>query len=457
MNTHKVLILAYDFPPYVSVGGLRPYSWYKYLKQNGIDPVVISRQWENKHGSQFDYISSSSSSEVVVEESTLGTIIRTPYFANISNKLMLRYGANRFRLLRRIFSAYYELTQYVINIGPKVELYKAAKEYMKDNKVDLIIATGEPYVLFRYAHQLSKLSGVPWIADYRDSWVQKSRVQNNVLLRIWFSALEKKILKNCSRLITVSEYLAHQIAKNVKNKEIDIISNGYDLEYSEKTKMIHPDSAALSFALVGSVYEWHPIRSLLKVFSEFVSMKGRENIKLYFYGINVYANSMQGELHELIAKEFPKLSAHCVFNSKISNKELLIKLSTHHVMLLFNDYSIMGTKIFDYIGISRKILFCYENDDEAFDLKRKYFAMKEDNDAVNTLQIEVLRDTNSGIIVKDEKHLLNDLNKLYDEYQVTGTIACQSENTDKYSRKYRVAELAGIIKEIIKTRRNLSE
>ncbi|MDA3780596.1 MAG: hypothetical protein PF487_10325 [Bacteroidales bacterium] len=27
----KVLILAYDFPPYVSVGGLRPYSWYKYI------------------------------------------------------------------------------------------------------------------------------------------------------------------------------------------------------------------------------------------------------------------------------------------------------------------------------------------------------------------------------------------------------------------------------------------
>ena len=34
----KVLIFAYDFPPYVSVGGLRPYSWYKYLKEYGIEP-----------------------------------------------------------------------------------------------------------------------------------------------------------------------------------------------------------------------------------------------------------------------------------------------------------------------------------------------------------------------------------------------------------------------------------
>lgn len=44
----KVLILAYDFPPYVSVGGLRPYSWYKYFKEFGLYPIVVTRQWENK-------------------------------------------------------------------------------------------------------------------------------------------------------------------------------------------------------------------------------------------------------------------------------------------------------------------------------------------------------------------------------------------------------------------------
>jgi len=31
-TSKKVLILAYDFPPYVSVGGMRPYNWYRYLK-----------------------------------------------------------------------------------------------------------------------------------------------------------------------------------------------------------------------------------------------------------------------------------------------------------------------------------------------------------------------------------------------------------------------------------------
>ena len=53
----KVLILAYDFPPYVSVGGLRPHAWYKYLKEFGVEPIVVTRQWENVHGNHLDYIS----------------------------------------------------------------------------------------------------------------------------------------------------------------------------------------------------------------------------------------------------------------------------------------------------------------------------------------------------------------------------------------------------------------
>ena len=73
-----VLILAYDFPPYVSVGALRPYNWYKYFREFGIYPVVITRQWGNEYGNQLDYVSASSSTETVFENTEYGTVIRTP-------------------------------------------------------------------------------------------------------------------------------------------------------------------------------------------------------------------------------------------------------------------------------------------------------------------------------------------------------------------------------------------
>ncbi|MCC5924652.1 MAG: hypothetical protein JJT77_12780, partial [Crocinitomicaceae bacterium] len=141
----KVLILAYDFPPYVSVGGLRPYNWFKYFKQFDIEPVVVTRQWENKYGNELDYIAPSASKKVEIEKNEYGTIIRAPYFPNLANRLMLKYGDKKFRLIRKIISAYFELFQFVLPVGPKRTVYLAAKEYLKNNKVDVVIATGEPF------------------------------------------------------------------------------------------------------------------------------------------------------------------------------------------------------------------------------------------------------------------------------------------------------------------------
>ena len=51
---------------------------------------------------------------------------------------------------------YYEFAQFLFPIGPKSGLYDFAREYLKVNKVDAIIATGDPFVLFSYASKLSK-------------------------------------------------------------------------------------------------------------------------------------------------------------------------------------------------------------------------------------------------------------------------------------------------------------
>ena len=59
-------------------------------------------------------------------------------------------------------------------IGPKKELYRAARAYLRHDRVDAIVATGEPFVLFNYATRLSSEFGVPWIADFRDPWSHDS-------------------------------------------------------------------------------------------------------------------------------------------------------------------------------------------------------------------------------------------------------------------------------------------
>nr|MBP7389342.1 hypothetical protein [Chitinophagales bacterium] len=73
----NVLILAYDFPPYVSVGGLRPHSWLKYFNEFGVYPIVVTRQWNNAYKNGLDYVAPGFSDNTVTEKNDKGTTIRT--------------------------------------------------------------------------------------------------------------------------------------------------------------------------------------------------------------------------------------------------------------------------------------------------------------------------------------------------------------------------------------------
>ena len=165
----KVLILAYDFPPYVSVGGLRPSYWYENFKEMGLFPIVITRNWNPIHGNALDYIQPSKTKEIEIEETGKGILIKTPYKATLSNRLTLKGKKDPIsNLLKKTSTGWNEIGQWFLPIGTKYELYKAAKNFLKDNKVDVIIATGDPFILFKYASKLSKKFNIPWVADYRD-------------------------------------------------------------------------------------------------------------------------------------------------------------------------------------------------------------------------------------------------------------------------------------------------
>ena len=432
----KLLILAYDFPPYVSVGGLRPYAWYRYLKEYGVEPVVVTRQWGNKYGNELDYIALGESNETIVETTEYGTIIRTPYKPNLANRIMLKYGRNKFAMIRKMVTAWYEFMQFLFFVGPKAGLYRGAKEYLKQNKVDAIIATGEPFVLFKYASALSKKYGIPWVADYRDPWTQnkgRSRIRS---VRFF----ERKFSQNMSAVTTVSDFLKKKISENISVPTYYIIPNGYNPETIKQVEDVRPDMGALRIALAGSIYDWHPYKSVISTFLEFVQNSDcAPKIELNFFGINRHkeieqfalGNSVENNIHV-----YPRMD----------NASLLQNLSRHNVMLLFNDYSIMGTKIYDYLGLKRLILFCYSNDAEALALKDKYYPVGEVEGVSTHLQEDLINETHSGIVVKDKNHLSKVLSDLYSEFTQTGSIACHSINTSKYSRREGARQLAEIVK-----------
>lgn len=438
----KVLILAYDFPPYVSVGGLRPFNWFKYFKEFGIAPIVVTRQWSNKYGNHLDYIAPSESKKVKIEEVPEGTIIRAPYKPNLSNRILLKYGVGRFKLLRKVLTGYFEILQYFLPIGTKYSVFQAAKQYLQHNEVDLIVATGDPFILFKYGHKLSKKYDIPWIADYRDPWSQNTDNRLSKIESLLYPKLEKKYLSSVSAVTTVSKHVQHGIENLCSNKTFKIISNGFDPEAVESIKEINQNTEVLTITYAGSIYEWHPYLSFLEAVSDWIKDK-KTVIKLRFLGTN-----KQDQLKELCKSKFPELYPNLEISSKMPNQVLLAELKKANVLLLFNDYYYLGTKIFDYLAVGRKILFCYTVDDEAITLKKDYYVFGESKQDSDQLQADLIKETHSGVCVRDKDQLIEVLDSLYNEFDLKRLIENRTENIERFSRRKQTEELASFIQSL---------
>ena len=70
---------------------------------------------------------------------------------------------------------------------------------------------------------------------------------------------------------------------------------------------------------------------------------------------------------------FPQANAITTIHPRMKNDELLNHIAASNLFLLFNHYSLLGTKIHDYIALKRNILFCYSGDSEDQSMKNQFY------------------------------------------------------------------------------------
>lgn len=421
----KVLILAYDFPPYRSVGGLRPAAWFENFKNNGYYPVVVTRQWTPSSG-EVAYISASDYSNVILEKHDHGMLVSAPYKPNVSNKLLLRFGVRRFQYARRMLSGITEIAQYFLPLGPKRDVYLAAREYLKKEKVDIILATGDPFVMFHYASLLSKKFDIPWVADYRDPWTDGMYLKDKIVLKRIFGRIEQRVVGSTSLISTVNPFFTQLLSKRHIGKQVVISANGFDDRAFTNLEATARSSDGLKMAFVGTIYDWNPLNEFLNGFLTFLRTN-EHRVELLFYGTNkneeiqLFIDSHQEELRDSIR----------VIDS-LPNKELIKKLNHVDLLVLFNYFEIIGTKIYDYLALRKQILFCYTDYGENPSLSDEGYRP----------QIELLQELGIGVLVKRPEDLAGVLTSLTDELVKHGKLVCPEVEIDQYSRQFQISKLA---------------
>jgi glycosyltransferase involved in cell wall biosynthesis len=420
----KVLILAYDFAPYNSIGAQRPLSWFKYFHEHEIVPIVVTREWTENIYSYTDSIKPLGGKRIEIETSDRGTIIRVPFIPSLRDKLLIKQGA-RFVIVRRILSLFYLLAEFIYpRIGSKAGIYSAAKKYLAENTVDLIIATAEPYVLFKYASLLSKKYKIPWIADYRDCWSNNPNISKPE--RIWYSLIEPRVVKTAHLLVTVSKQYIPKIAEASHRQRIDIkiIYNGYWSKLFNTINKKKSDCAAFRIVYSGTVYPYQKLEMFIEGFKQFINKTQAKDCEVIFLGLEFFPNQVQrlGSLisgYERYFKTTPRLPLEKAAQ-QISNASILLLLASATQFQLY-------AKLFDYIA-SQKPVLMVENDKSEI--------------------AEILMSLEMKWFCSDSNEVANNIEQLYLQWKDGDSLEIKSD-VQKYSRNYQAKKYAELIRNLL--------
>lgn len=260
----RVLFIAYSFPPAGGGGVQRTTKFVKYLPQTGWKPVVITvknplyflrdetlsreippaieiikvrewlpnnlllsvRAWIRRRlgdangepaptagGGDGEY---SSESKADSSGSKADTGATGP-------------GALLSRLFRALFRTLNDWVIPDMQISWALTALIPALRLVRRGQVDVVYATAPPASSFVTAYLLHKLTGIPYVVDFRDAWTLNPIFAHKPTLRFerW---LEKRILKNAAHAIFATRIMQadyEQLHPDFKDK-FSTITNGYD-------------------------------------------------------------------------------------------------------------------------------------------------------------------------------------------------------------------------------------
>ena len=357
----KVLILCYDFPPLTSAGSFRPYSWFKYAKQNGFEPIVVSRHWQfpiNTIEDRFKTISSEKKFEK--EISAFGTHYKVNHKNSLKEKIMLKYGMNKMNFFRKTLTIFELLGRFNFSfLDDKHEMSLALKEIVQLEKPDLIIASGEPHILFTYCNKIKSEFNIPYVLDYRDGWFTNHTRNRNGFLNQLISKIdfknEKLALQNALIFTSVVPQIVEEIQQAIFPQKGFVIPNGVDLSlYQNAVK----STTSSKFKLVhtGTVYDTHYDKIFENGLRKFLEKNSPADFEIHFYGLSLNPNRCTDSIQK-IAQEF---STVIFLHDRLAQNEIVLIQQQATSLLSFipgsHEKGIISMKTYEYLACKRPII-----------------------------------------------------------------------------------------------------
>jgi glycosyltransferase involved in cell wall biosynthesis len=349
----KVLIISYYWPPAGGPGVQRIVKFTRELPNFGWQPLILTVKDPSSPARDESLLDQIPKSCKVYKTTTLEPFTIYKYFTgkdkneSLAKDTIIKHSDEKVsEKISRIIRANLFLPD--ARVGWIPSMVKHGLRIINDETPDIIFSTSPPHSLQLGAKKLAKKSGLKWIADFRDPWIEAYWERD--IERIGFSSrlnktLEMNVLKNADLITTVSDGICDHLRAKVDN-QYETIYSGMDTQNDESVTSDH-----FEIVYFGNMSKFQSPEPVFKAINSLPpNIKCR--IRFIFVG-NVYS----GFTDQL--KNFPDIKVET--RTYLPRDEMMKAGKSASLLLLINLDTVYGkglitAKIFDYLSLRKPIL-----------------------------------------------------------------------------------------------------
>lgn len=349
----RLLMVIPFFPPIGGGGVYRPLGFVRHLEHYGWLPTVIAPR-----GTAF-WIRDPSLVRLIPPSCE---VVRTDTMSAQRLLAMLRRdgaAGNQVRSSRK-FARLRKLGSWVLIPDTYIGWYpfalRAGARLLKQRKFDAIYSTSPPETSHLIACALARMSGLPWIADFRDPWMNLHLFKPPTPVHAFIhKRLERAVLKRAGVVVTNRWHFERMKERMNDPRRLALIPNGYDREEAESLGGIVPARDKFRMTHAGMLTQKRSAEPFLRGLKRFIddTPGAEEAVEVAFIG-------PREDLNDAMARELG-LAGVVSFRDTVSHGEALQLERASHVLLLIKHVDepyrgIIPGKTYEYLGVRRPIL-----------------------------------------------------------------------------------------------------
>lgn len=370
MDNKKALVISYFFPPVGGSGVQRILKYVKYLPEYGWDPTVLTVKPITYSVYDYTLVETVPESVNIVRTESLDPL-------RISKRLV---DARRSKTVhqdnpKKVHSGFAQDSKFIqmyrnlrtmfawpdVQIGWLPFALRSGINLVRNEEIDIIVARIPPYSNGVLAHLISQRTGIPYVLDFADAWLDDPYIKIPTFLHRWgHTALERRVVTNSQAVIACSDVIQQNFLKRYPSLEnkTHVLYNGFDPDDFAYAPSAKTTSKKKEIVYIGSLYVHHEANFLTLV-----------------QAINLLPENLKDTLEiTFVGQFFDKAAAIChenglenviKFSGYLPHQQAAEKLSSADASLLFvkpGDKESLTGKVFEYLTTTSPLIALIEPD-----------------------------------------------------------------------------------------------